>query len=59
MYELGYFSHKDNNKNIILIVDDEFGDTIQSLLRGHYIIKYKSIDDMEYIIDRLLDFVNN
>jgi predicted nucleotide-binding protein len=59
MYELGYFSHKHNNKNIILIVDNEFGDKIQSLLRGHYIIKYSSIDESDYIIDRLLDFVNS
>jgi len=59
MFELGYFSSLHKDRDIILIIDKNFADGTQSLLRGHYVLRYTDINDMDFIIERIMNFRDN
>jgi len=57
MYELGYFEHLKDHRDVIMILNQDVCECVPSMLRGHYITRYQGNDDGRLlVIERIKDF---
>ena len=59
MYELGFWECLQQQQNLVLIIDESICKSIPSMLRGHYILRYNRIEDINNIVDRINAVVSN